>query len=645
MKSLIVFIILAVSFGTFAQSLTIVPTNPNMMNSSKTGTNKVIIEAKRDLEFSSAGNSQLILSGYPDDVSGTLPTSSNFIDFQHNLSTRWQIGDFYQQDIDPLSSGNIDHFMIKNTTGNTTTTPFTIERSTNLTTILKLQVNTNFSLINKGEADGKFLRSDASGNASWAAIPTSLWQTAGAGGNEIKNTNTGGFWSSNTNIVPYGATNITNIPTAPTNGAGTRLMWIPTRSAFRCGTVNGDAWDAANVGLHSFASGYNSRATGIGNIAFGTNAISDGTSNTIAIGENTQATGTNGISVGTGTNANSYYSVAMGYYNIIPTANATSWVATDPLFTIGNGQTSLTRSNAMMILKNGNVGIGTSPVALFHSHQNNNSSKNIIKLTNSLSGITVNDGLDIGFEPNVANARIWNYENGSLSIGTNNVERINISSAGNVGIGVNNTNSYKLFVSGSTAITGTVLMSNLAGVGERPVFVDANGFLIEGTAANATNTYSKYHNVSAASARNVGTSPSTNFTYMATACLAYFSSAVKKGDGQIVMPVEFPDDAILGEMVLHAVDNVSTDFLEASLIRVPKSGAATAQSNIATVNTALLTSSTSVQPASLSISPAITVDNANFYYYILVDISSGGANWSNNALALRGVRFKYSITY
>ncbi|WP_394993966.1 hypothetical protein [Emticicia sp.] len=526
-------------------------------------------------------------------------------------------------------------------------------------------------------------------NGVWTELPkSSLWSMNGLAGNEIRNTNSGGFWSNNTSIVPYGATNITNPPTVPIAGAGTRMMWIPSRSAFRCGTINGDAWDAANVGLHSFSSGYNSRDTGIGNVAFGTNAISDGTSNTIAFGENTQATGNNGlamgygaranalygvaignnsiadgtsntiaigelnnasgtncVAIGTGINANSYYSVAMGYYNLFPVTNATSWVATDPLFTIGNGQNSAARSNAMMILKNGNVGLGVSPVALFHNHQVNNSSKSIMKLSNSLSGITATDGLDIGFEPNVANARLWNYENGSFSIGTNNAERVNISSAGNVGIGVNNTIGYKLYVSGPTAITGNLLLSNLSGTGDRPVYVDASGFLIEGTAPSTTNTTTKYHNVSAASARNIGATSSTNFTYMATACLAYFSSAVKKGDGQIVMPVEFPDDANLSEIVLHAVDNVIGDFLEASLIRVPRTGTATIQTPIATVNTATLTSSISVQGATLAISPAITVDNSSFYYYILVDISSGGANWGNNALALRGVRFKYTITY
>ncbi|WP_337044905.1 hypothetical protein [Emticicia sp. 17c] len=215
--------------------------------------------------------------------------------------------------------------------------------------------------INIGEGAGKVLTSDASGVATWQSI-ASLWSVSGSGGNEIRNTNAGGFWSSNTNIVPITADNTSNPPTAPATGAGTRLMWIPSRSAFRCGTINADAWDASNIGLHSFATGYNSRATGTGNVAIGVNAISDGTSNTIAIGEGTQASGTNSTAIGAGVRANAYYSIAMGYYNSpVLTANATSWVSTDPLLYIGNGQDASHLSNAMVIQKNGVVSIGVIP--------------------------------------------------------------------------------------------------------------------------------------------------------------------------------------------------------------------------------------------------------------------------------------------
>ena len=221
-------------------------------------------------------------------------------------------------------------------------------------------------LMNIGEGAGKVLTSDAQGRATWQtpANGSGLWSVSGLAGNEIMNTNAGGFWSGNPSTVPYPATNVTNPPTAPASGAGTRLMWIPSRSAFRVGTTNGTAWDASNVGLHSFASGYNSRATGTGNVAIGTNAISDGTSNTIAIGENTNSSGNNAVSIGTGTNANAYYSLALGYNNSpIGTASATAWVSTDPLLYIGNGQTSGSLSNAMVIQKNGVVNIGVTPTS------------------------------------------------------------------------------------------------------------------------------------------------------------------------------------------------------------------------------------------------------------------------------------------
>lgn len=54
---------------------------------------------------------------------------------------------------------------------------------------------------------------------------------------------TGGIWCN-------GATG-----TTPTSGAGTRMMWVPDKAAFRVGEVTGTQWDAANIGTHSFSFG------------------------------------------------------------------------------------------------------------------------------------------------------------------------------------------------------------------------------------------------------------------------------------------------------------------------------------------------------------------------------------------------------
>lgn len=55
----------------------------------------------------------------------------------------------------------------------------------------------------------------------------------------------------------------------PESGIGTRLMWIPERSAFRAGTSLGTEWDNAQIGGFSFASGVNLLANGLASTAFG----------------------------------------------------------------------------------------------------------------------------------------------------------------------------------------------------------------------------------------------------------------------------------------------------------------------------------------------------------------------------------------
>lgn len=172
----------------------------------------------------------------------------------------------------PLIGGNFstDRVGINRQISDIDATPFTLQVGGNAL------VTNGIKLTNIGEAEGRFLRSDATGNASWAPV-SSLWQVAGTAGNEIQNTNAGGFWSNNPATVAWLATDITNSPTAPVLGGGTRMMWIPSLSAFRCDSVDNTNWDPAFIGLHSFASGYNSMATGRGNIAMGFNAVSDGT--------------------------------------------------------------------------------------------------------------------------------------------------------------------------------------------------------------------------------------------------------------------------------------------------------------------------------------------------------------------------------
>src|ERR1044072_5308374 len=58
--------------------------------------------------------------------------------------------------------------------------------------------------------------------------------------------------------------------------------------------------------------------------------------------------------------------VTIGQYNTTLAGTSNAWVATEPLFVIGNGTAPGARSNAVTVLKNGKVGVGTtSPGAVF----------------------------------------------------------------------------------------------------------------------------------------------------------------------------------------------------------------------------------------------------------------------------------------
>lgn len=145
-------------------------------------------------------------------------------------------------------------------------------------------------------------------NAMWAASPAlvtqlangSVLQTGGTAGTVLTSgapTN-GGAWSNVINIQAGGVTSPGNQPwnfgtgvlthgaatwtadanavelqnrglwcngvtgAVPTAGAGTRFFWAPARGATRCGAVTGTAWDDANVGDYSFATGFNTIASG-----------------------------------------------------------------------------------------------------------------------------------------------------------------------------------------------------------------------------------------------------------------------------------------------------------------------------------------------------------------------------------------------
>jgi len=161
----------------------------------------------------------------------------------------------------------------------------------------------------------------------------------------------------------------------PATGDGTRMMWYPDKAAFRAGRVTGTGaanWNKDSIGNFSFAVGLNTRASGSNSVAMGQLSNASGNFSTamnwnttasgnqsVAMGNVTIASGNRSTAMGSHTSAPSFTEAAIGSYNTLYTpSSVSSWNNDDRLFVIGNGTSATNRSDAFMILKNGNTGIG-----------------------------------------------------------------------------------------------------------------------------------------------------------------------------------------------------------------------------------------------------------------------------------------------
>ncbi len=96
----------------------------------------------------------------------------------------------------------------------------------------------------------------------------------------------------------------------PVEGAGTRLMWYPGKAAFRVGYVSGTQWNDTNIGLMSFATGYNTTASGSNSTAMGRGIEASG-EYSVAIALNDQ----NGTNV-TQANTTGNYNTVSGFRSL-----------------------------------------------------------------------------------------------------------------------------------------------------------------------------------------------------------------------------------------------------------------------------------------------------------------------------------------
>ncbi|MBK8683663.1 MAG: hypothetical protein IPN26_01055 [Bacteroidetes bacterium] len=105
-----------------------------------------------------------------------------------------------------------------------------------------------------------------------------------------------------------------------------------------------------------------------------------------------------------------------------------------------------------------NVGIGGNAAPVSRVHLNNTDGTTMdVRLTNNTTGHTATDGLDIRNTGN--DASIMNRENANMTFGTNNANRMIITSSGDVGIG-NPNPQQKLDVSGKTILRDTLWVNS-----------------------------------------------------------------------------------------------------------------------------------------------------------------------------------------
>ncbi len=286
-------------------------------------------------------------------------------------------------------------------------------------------------------------------------------------------------------VLFSGALNLPVIPgDPPSTGAGSRMMWYPDKAAFRTGRVSSTEWDKDKTGDYSFASGYGpvangsssgaigyfadalgnfsfatgylSTASGEGSTALGYGATAQGVGSvamgfftrasgfgSTTMGHSTIAFGQNSTAMGYGVRVKSYGGTAVGIYNdTLDISNPDLYGGVTRVFQVGNGLDNSTRSNALTILHNGNVGINvTLPSAK-------------LELRGTLRFSSTVKKWDMAYDS--TNNYFYIDEFGAG-------RRLYIKDGGNVGI--NNSNpSESLDVIGNTKLSGTLTVQNGKGI-------------------------------------------------------------------------------------------------------------------------------------------------------------------------------------
>ena len=285
------------------------------------------------------------------------------------------------------------------------------------------------------------------------------------------------------------------------SGQSSTAIGRNTTASGEASTAMGQSSNAGNVyataiGFQSTASAYTSTAMGDRAMASNPFSTSIGTQTTsgaaysMAIGAKTTSSGQYSLAMGYDNTAQSFAENTLGMFNTSYTPSSTnSWVAEDRLLSVGNGSSSGNRSNALTILKNGNLGLGTeTPDTTFHlvgkmKYQDGTQANGYV-LTSDANGNAswaANTGDNLGNH----NATLTINTNNNWISGDGGNEGIMINDDGQVGIGVTvaNGNAYHLVVINPSYLQeltiGNTLNTNnqwISGDGDSEgLYIDDNG--------------------------------------------------------------------------------------------------------------------------------------------------------------------------
>jgi hypothetical protein len=234
-------------------------------------------------------------------------------------------------------------------------------------------------------------------------------------------------------------------------------------------------------GYSSVAIGYNSNASAPYSLAMGEYTNASGTAS-VAMGSSTFASAFAAVAIGYGTYAKAFGSISIGNLNDdSDNPDPYDYAPDDRIFQLGNG--TITRSNAMTVLRNGNVGIGSITPAFKLDVQNGSINTDSLYRIDGATVLTVpgNGNLFVGKEAGKISTGSFNSFFGEAAGVSSDFNIYNALFGASAG-GFNTSGSSNSFFGTSAGLTNTTGSNNTA-LGFQTYF--SSGSLTNATAIGA----------------------------------------------------------------------------------------------------------------------------------------------------------------